>query len=74
MARGYKEVSSSQAGSQRVTPRETLTASNLIVVVIVTYSWDCNASHRGDPPDLWRVVWRIPSFFCGKNLPFLIKD
>ena len=35
MARGYKEVSNSQAGCQRGTPQETLTTSSLVVVTSV---------------------------------------
>ena len=33
MARGYEEVSSSQAGCWRVTPRETPTASSLVAAM-----------------------------------------
>ena len=35
MARGYEEVSSSQAGCRRVTPRETPTASSLVAAMSV---------------------------------------
>ena len=31
-------------------------------------------SHRGDPPDLQRVVWRIPHFSSGKNLHFFRNE
>ena len=35
MARGYEEVSSNQAGRRRMTPRETPTASSLVVAIPV---------------------------------------
>ena len=35
MTRGYKEVSSTQAGRRRVTPRETPTASSLVAAMFI---------------------------------------
>ena len=35
MARGYEEVSNSQVGRRRVTPRETPTASSLVVAMSI---------------------------------------